>query len=95
MRLPLGINGALGTNLIDATGRRVADCATTEDRDHILNAVNKHPGLVATLRLLLNELPERRDWLDPNIEQMARHLLRNESRDEAALRSVLEGKIAN
>ncbi len=38
-------------------------------------AINAHDKLVHLLRHIINDLPQRRDWLDPDIEREARALL--------------------
>jgi hypothetical protein len=40
--------------------------------EFIVRACNLHDELVTVLQLIMRDLPTRRDWLDPVVEEMAR-----------------------
>lgn len=78
MKLPVRMNSEHDTRIVDLLGWQVATCATPTERNDIVRAINKHPGLVHVVRQVLFSLPAKRDWLDPDIERMAKDLLKDE-----------------
>lgn len=83
---PWKINKRASGSIVSETGRGIADCSqyftNADNGEHIKeNEANARlivlaPDMFFVLSQIMDDLPEKRDWLNPDLERLIKNLLK-------------------